>query len=63
MSQDYAQEISGYLDKNWRHDSDFCDVPYYNNISVRITFNYNAEGLSPLQKLEEGTGLGPKLLV
>ena len=56
MSQDYAQEISGYLDENLRCDSDFYDVPYYNNISVRITFNYNAEGLSPLQELEGGMG-------
>ena len=46
MSQDYAQDL-GYLDKN---------VPYYNNISLRITFNYNAEGLSPLQELEGGMG-------
>ena len=56
MSQDYAQEISGYLDKNWRRDSDFCDDPYYNNISIRITFDFNAEGRSPLQELEGGAG-------
>ena len=56
MSQDYAQEISGHLDQNWRCDSVFCDFTYYNNISIRITFNSNVEGLSPPQELEGGAG-------
>ena len=47
MSEDYAHNISGHLDRYWRRDSDFCDVTYYNNISVMKTFNSNAEGLSP----------------
>ena len=56
MSQDYAQEISGCLDKIEGLTVIFFYVPYYNNISVRITFNYNAEGLSPPQELEGGMG-------
>ena len=32
--EDYAQEVSSQYDQNLRRDGDFCDLPYYDNISV-----------------------------